>query len=337
MRPPRSADTAHRATDLAVAAALLLVLWVHLLGALVSALAAYVLYSSLIGVLGQRLPHRFAAAAALAATLAMVAAVLAGVAALVHATWAPHGGLPGLLTLLADILDRLHTTLPPWLASRIPESIADLQRIGADWLRTNAHALQRWGLSALRLLAQVVIGLVIGLLFAFDRKLAFRAPWAAEVQSALRTLAAAFANVVAAQVRIAAANAVFTGLFLLLALPLAGVHLPLASTLVVLTFVAGLIPIVGNLLSNGAILLVSLTVSPAVALAALCFLLAIHKLEYFLNAHFVGERTEVPPPVLLASMLVFEALFGPPGVLAAPIYCAWAFAQFSIGGAVHRH
>ncbi len=54
------------------------------------------------------------------------------------------------------------------------------------------------------------------------------------------------------------------------------------------TFVAGLIPVVGNLISNSVIVLLSLGVGPGVALASLVFLIVIHKLEYFLNARIVG-------------------------------------------------
>jgi len=49
----------------------------------------------------------------------------------------------------------------------------------------------------------------------------------------------------------------------------------------------------------------------------------VHKLEYFLNAHFVGSRIRMPPYALLMSMLVLESAFGAPGLVAAPIYCAW--------------
>ena len=39
-------------------------------------------------------------------------------------------------------------------------------------------------------------------------------------------------------------------------------------------------------------IVVSLSVSFFAAVASLIFLVVIHKLEYFLNAHFVGSRTQ---------------------------------------------
>ena len=45
-------------------------------------------------------------------------------------------------------------------------------------------------------------------------------------------------------------NTVITAVYLVIVLPLLGVSLPFAKTLVVVTFVCGLIPVVGNLIAN---------------------------------------------------------------------------------------
>ena len=75
--------------------------------------------------------------------------------------------------------------------------------------------------------------------------------------------------------------------------------------------------------SNTAIVVLSLSVSAAVAVASLCFLIAIHKLEYFLNAHLIGNQIHAHAWELLIAMLVMEAAFGLPGLVAAPIYYAY--------------
>ena len=69
--------------------------------------------------------------------------------------------------------------------------------------------------------------------------------------------------------------------------------------------------------------LVALSLSVWVALAALIFLIGIHKLEYFLNAHIVGTRIRARAWEILLAMLVMEAAFGLPGVVAAAIYYAY--------------
>ena len=128
---------------------------------------------------------------------------------------------------------------------------------------------------------------------------------------------------VSAQVRISLVNTVLTALFLLLVLPMLGYHMPLSVALVVITFVAGLLPIVGNLISNTAITLVALTISPWLAVAALLFLIGIHKLEYFINAKIMGHKLRVRTYELLAIMLLMESAFGIGGLVAAPVYYAW--------------
>jgi predicted PurR-regulated permease PerM len=136
-------------------------------------------------------------------------------------------------------------------------------------------------------------------------------------------LAEAFHNIVFAQIKISLINTICTAIFLLIVLPLFGIHVPLSKTLVVLTFVIGLLPVIGNLLSNTAVTIAALSVSLGVGVAALAFLVVIHKLEYFLNARIVGTQIHARAWELLIAMLVMEAAFGLPGVIAAPIYYAY--------------
>jgi predicted PurR-regulated permease PerM len=116
---------------------------------------------------------------------------------------------------------------------------------------------------------------------------------------------------------------VLTAIFLLGVLPLLGVHVPLAKTLVAVTFIVGLLPVIGNLLSNTAITIAALSVSLGMGIAALGFLILVHKLEYFLNARIVGSQIHAQAWELLVAMLLLEAAFGLPGVIAAPIYYAY--------------
>ncbi|HET8746308.1 MAG TPA: AI-2E family transporter, partial [Ramlibacter sp.] len=170
-------------------------------------------------------------------------------------------------------------------------------------------------------------GLAIGLMAATAARNASgtpaRRPLILLAQERMLQLANAFGDVFSAQLRISLINAVLTALYLLVLLPALGFRIPLAPTLVGFTFFGGLIPIVGNLLSNSAITIAALTVSVWIGVASLVFLIVIHKLEYFLNARIVGGRTNVPTSAMLASMLVLESAFGLAGLVAAPIYCAW--------------
>jgi predicted PurR-regulated permease PerM len=113
-----------------------------------------------------------------------------------------------------------------------------------------------------------------------------------------------------------------------------GVHLPFAKTLIILTFIVGLLPVVGNLISNTVIVVVSLSVSLQVALGSLAFLIAVHKLEYFLNARIVARQIQASPWELLLAMLVMESAFGIPGVIAAPIYYAYLKDELAARGLI---
>ena len=88
-------------------------------------------------------------------------------------------------------------------------------------------------------------------------------------------------------------------------------------------FSAGLLPVIGNLISNSVIVIVSLSHSIYAAFGALAFLVVIHKLEYFVNARIVGTQIRARAWELLIAMLTMEAAFGIAGVVAAPIYYAY--------------
>src|SRR2546427_615899 len=89
----------------------------------------------------------------------------------------------------------------------------------------------------------------------------------------------AFRQIVAAQFWIAAFNTFLTAIFLLGVLPHWNLTLPYTPALITLTFIAGLVPIVGNLLCNAVITIVGLSVSPVAAAACLGFLILIHKAD----------------------------------------------------------
>ncbi len=91
---------------------------------------------------------------------------------------------------------------------------------------------------------------------------------------------------------------------------------------------------VGNLVSNAVIVVVSLSVSLGVATASLVFLIVVHKLEYFLNARIVGAQIRATPWELLLAMLLMEAAFGIPGLIAAPIYYAYLKDELAARGLV---
>jgi predicted PurR-regulated permease PerM len=328
----------HIAAIVLVGITLLAVVQLHLLLALLAGLMIFTLHRHLLALLMTRMPSRHAHNLGLALVLLLLASAIAvsveGIDQLSESSSA--GGVPRLLQIAASTLDMLRASLPPSLASRLPESPTAIHDWVTQWLRSHASDVQLWGHHTLRGLAYVLAGLVIGLLASLkpDDDVVTVSPLLRAFRGRLARLAQAFTDVMASQLRIAAINTAFTATYLLLVLPALGWHVPLANTLVAITFFLGLIPVVGNLGSNAAIVLASLTLSPWVAAASLGFLVAVHKFEYFLNARIVGARIRVRTYELLAAMLLMEAVFGIAGLVAAPVYFAWIMRELREIGAL---
>ena len=136
---------------------------------------------------------------------------------------------------------------------------------------------------------------------------------ATEFQQRWRNLYASFSTVMGAQVVISAINTILTAAFVLV------MNLRYGIVLIGVTFLCGLIPVVGNLVSNTIIVGVGITVSPKTALIALIYLVVVHKLEYFLNSKIVGDRIRNPFWLTLLALLVGEKLMGIPGMILAPV------------------
>lgn len=268
------------------------------------------------------------------ATLVVGAVVAAVIGVQVYI--AHEGGFSALLTKLAEILARSRDTLPPSLLALLPQDADELRAQLIEWLRAHAQELSALGTETGRMTAYVLIGMIVGAMVSLQEIVSAQArkPLVNALAERMGKFSVAFRNVVLAQTKIAATNAVLTWLYLAVLLPLAGIKLPFTATLVVLTFVAGLIPIVGNVISNTVILIVSLGHSFSVAVASLVFLAVIHKLEYFLSAKWVGTGIHASAWELLVALLVMESAFGILGLVAAPIYYAYLKAELRAAGAL---
>lgn len=327
-------------TAIALAAVVLAaVLALHLTLALVAGMLFYTLGVHLARWMERRLKLRHPPIWSVVILLALVMGTVS--LAIERAAEAAGGSsaYESLLQQMAVTLDQLRTTLPAWIAAHLPASLDALRTTAASWLREHAAQVQLWGQHTLRGATYVLIGTVIGALAVVQTASgrprlapAPPTPWASALHERFRLFEESFGAVVFAQVRIAAINTLFTAVYLLAGLPLIGAPLPLAATLVALTFAASLIPVAGNLISNTVIVVVSLTQGLWIAALSLGFLVAIHKLEYFLNAHIIGSRIQAKAFELLAVMLLFEALFGLAGVVMAPIVYAYAKAELKAAG-----
>ncbi|OSN11272.1 hypothetical protein AU512_04080 [Lonsdalea iberica] len=267
------------------------------------------------------------------ARLAVVAVISALVVSLLSVTFAALVGLlmqemrdtrvfnARIAYILGDVQSQIMTFLPGYL----PVSVEDLQQEVIQWLQQHVAILQNLGKSFLHGFVTMLIGMILGAiisLYNVDHRVD-KPLLKMELLNRIALLSASFRNIVFAQVKISLVNTILSAIFILGILPAFGIHLPFSKTLVVLTFVFGLLPVVGNLISNAMVFISALSISLPTALIALLYLMLIHKLEYFLNAQIVGTRIKAHAWEILLAMLVFEAAFGLSGVIAAPIYYAY--------------
>ncbi|MQY50245.1 AI-2E family transporter [Rhodocyclus gracilis] len=317
---------------------MLLLLVMHLLPALLAGLLVYEVVRLLVPVFARHVSNGTAKGVAVGLLVLLIGGVTAaavfGIAALLQSE---GGSLSALLSRMADIIDASREQLPAWLASALPDNAQELREALTSWLRQHAEEVQRIGRETGHLVAHLLIGMIVGVLVSLREASSTdvpHGPLARALCERTARLAHAFRCIVFAQVRISAINASLTALYLAIILPLFGVHLPLVKTLIVLTFVVGLLPVVGNLVSNTVIVVVSLAHSPHAAVASLTFLVLVHKLEYFLNARIVGAQIRASAWELLTAMLLMESAFGLAGLVAAPIFYAWLKDELSERGLI---
>jgi len=319
------------ASYIAITALILGTLFLHLVPAAFIAILVYLISTKLSTWLANHVPEGRARLLAISFIAFFIAGLFVVTGMLLGHFFGSHETIAGLAEKLGDVLIDVRSKVPPALLPYVPETVLDLKENFAYALKVHGAELTAIGKEGLHALAHILIAIAIAAILTLHRfKDANNSkPLARAMRERLSLLMAAFANVVFAQARISAINTVLTGIYLLGVLPLSGVSLPYAKTLVIATFFTGLIPIIGNLISNTLIVLVSLGVSFNVAVASLVFLIAIHKLEYFINARIVGERVHAAAWELLLAMLAMETIFGVPGLLAAPIVYAYFKAELA--------
>jgi predicted PurR-regulated permease PerM len=334
--PPPPATGADKAAWILMAGTLLFLFHFELVGGLVAGLVVYTLLQKAASLLET---PRLSRGAAKLLSLVLLALVVAGattglVLLLLGFVRGAIGDLPALFQKMADILDQARAQLlgygieVPFLDGLLGDG--KIQEAASEWLRSHSAELSHVGGALGHFLIHALMGMVVGLLVFFHHAEPHgQAPLSAALLERISRFAMAFERVVVAQLEISVLNTVFTGLYLFVLLPLLGTPLPLAGTLIGLTFLAGLIPVVGNLMSNTAIVAISLGVSLPVAGLSLAFLVAIHKLEYFLNAKIVGARIGAAAWETLLAIVVMETAFGLPGVVLAPIIYAYVKRELS--------
>ncbi|WP_394779396.1 AI-2E family transporter [Undibacterium sp.] len=322
------------------ALALLTVLKAGLLIALFSGLLVY----SLIHLLAPLIARKFSSYQSRVIAVVFLAVLI--ISAITIGVWSAFaflrsdaGNLHTLLQKLADIIEASRHQMPDWVHANLPDDLDDVDDLRAmitNWLREHSSEAKLLGQEAGHMVVHLLLGMIIGAMVALQDATMptnYR-PFALALHERIEKLAMIFQKIVFAQVQISLINTVLTAIYLLVILPMAGVHLPLTKSMIAITFLAGLIPVAGNIISNSVIVTVGLSHSLNIALASLAFMIVVHKLEYFLNAKIIGAHINARAWELLTAILVMETLFGIPGVVAAPVFYAYIKAELSDRGLV---
>ena len=326
MKSPSKMTTPVLASYILAAIALLLVLKAGFVVALFSGLLVFSLVHIMVPTIQKKYTNKQARLiAVIILSTIVIASISFGIWGAIVFFRSDAGSLSMLLQKLANIIEASHNQIPDWARAYFPEDVDALGKILTNGLLEHAVEAKTLSQEAGHLIVHLLLGMIIGSMLAMqdvNSHLHFK-PFAAALFQRVSTLAQMFHKVVFAQVRISLINTFFTGIYLIAVLPMLGVHLPLTTSLIAITFVAGLIPVLGNILSNTAIVIVSLSHSPHIAALSLTYMVVIHKLEYFLNARIIGSQVNAKSWELLTAILVMETLFGLPGVVAAPVFYAY--------------
>jgi predicted PurR-regulated permease PerM len=235
------------------------------------------------------------------------------------------------LAALPEVAEHSIPSASAWAQARqieLPFTDFDsLKALVIDSAKEEAHYLRnviRLAGSTTTTLLFLLIGIVVAISLFFNSQLdLYRETHktknnlysilADEIATRFRDFYRSFATVMGAQITISLINTLLTAIFVLI------IRLPNGALIIALTFLCGLLPIVGNLVSNTIIVCLAFTISLKTALVALIFLIAIHKLEYFLNSKIIGDRIRNPVWLTLVALVIGERLMGIPGMVLAPV------------------
>jgi len=246
--------------------------------------------------------------------------------------------LSAVLYGLGFVLTQALKALPSIASESIPKIIAyardhhidlpfnDVEGLKAavmDMMKDEFKFLGNFARSATKEFVFILIGVVVAVSMflnpGFEKKGArLKQPSlfssvADEIVRRFRLFYDSFEMVMGAQIIISGINTLLTAIFVL------AISLKHGSVVIGLTFLCGMLPIIGNLISNSIIVGIAFTISPRTAIAALVFLVALHKFEYFLNSKIIGDRIENPVWLTLLALILGERLMGIPGMILAPV------------------
>lgn len=246
-----------------------------------------------------------------------------------------------------SVIMQIKNYLPTWLSSSIPENFFDIKEQMVALAKDSTGKLLNMTTTSAKLALYILIGVILGSMVSFTvlQKEASKVnnmnasperntPFTQSLMDRIHLFSEVFCKVLVAQVQISTVNTILTSIYIFILLPLFSIKMPYGGTIILLTFLLGLIPILGNLIVNVIVVIISLTVSFKLAVASLFFLIVIHKLEYYINAKVVGGKLKIYVWEMLICMVILEAIFGPIGVVLAPVIYGYIKEELKLKGVI---
>lgn len=230
---------------------------------------------------------------------------------------------------IQSILEKTMNDLPPSVHEYIPSNIQEIQNSLLAFTKEHMAVFQNIGKGTAHTLITILLGMIIGVFVAYSKnkddgkEQTPEKPFTIQFFETVHQYALSFKHVAVAQVAISIFNTILTTVLLTIIFPILDIHVPFVKSLILGTFLFGLIPILGNIIVNCMVVIAALSVSIFAGSLALAFLIAIHKIEYFLNAKIVGGNINATSYELLIVMVLFESIFGLAGLVIAPILYAF--------------
>jgi predicted PurR-regulated permease PerM len=229
-----------------------------------------------------------------------------------------HRSIPAIIQLKESAHERVEALKASDLYKLIEAQHVDLDlKKYSEQVRKLSHGLVRSAKSTGKVLLHLVLGLILAVLYLLERKEVEETLSQIPKQSFLGYLLAflgylseAVLLTIKVQVIVAAVNAIITlPILLLLRLD----HIP---TLMLMIFGFGLVPVVGNFLSGVVLSVLSYLKLGWLGVGIfLASTVVLHKVEsYYLNPRLTAKHVKLPSLFLIASLIVWEHLFGIAGI-----------------------
>lgn len=231
-------------------------------------------------------------------------------------------GIADLTSETLTIISELKNYLPEsWLAL-IPQDMLYVKNKAIEILKENMGNIFSVTTNSLKAVTQMFLGAIIGAIVAFyevgSEKPHYK-PLANHLIIRIKVFKEQFSKLIISQIKISGINTILTAIYLLIILPLFDVKMPYVATLLILTFICGLIPVIGGIISNSLIIVLSLTISFKVVICSIIFLILVNLSEYYTNAKIVGVEMKTSMWEILIAMMVMEVIFGIWGIALAPV------------------